>query len=442
MEEFIKTLTEQMRCAKARDGVARELSNHIMDQTDAYEQSGMEHDQAVEKAVRGMGDPVEIGVSMDRLHRPQTDWKMILLILALGIAGLFCMMPVYGVERTLLHQGVFMLAGFAVTAAVYFIDYSIIGRAGVPVYIIMTIFFLISRNCMQVTNGRIPAMSILVYLYVPAFAGILYQLRMRGSAAVVIGLVVSGVTCLATTYLSATLWVTMNIGVSMTVMLFAAIRKGMFGEKKKRMTAIAAVAVILPVIILVWLISIGWRGESFRVMRLKAFFYRDRYADTGGYIYNVIDDILRNARFVGTGSTKYGEVLDFGMTMDSGLTPLISIYTYGLITGILLLILLAAFVFRAVKIVCGQKNQLGFLVSIACMMVIFLNCLEGILVNAGLFPTTSTLIPFLAYGGSAALMYAVLIGLLLGVHRYEKVYTEETYLDQPRWRVNLKIEKR
>lgn len=442
MEEFIKTLTEQMRCAKARDGVARELSNHIIDQAEAYEQSGMEHDQAVAKAVRGMGDPVEIGVSMDRLHRPQTDWRMILLTLALSIAGLLCMMPVYGVERALLHQGVFMLAGFAVIAAVYFIDYSIIGRAGVPVYIIMTIFFLIARNCMQVTNGRIPAMSILVYLYVPAFAGILYQLRMRGSAAVVIGLVVSGVTCLVTTYLSATLWVTMNIGVSMTVMLFAAIGKGMFGEKKKRMTAIAAVTVILPVIILVWRISTSWRWESFRVMRLKAFFYRDQYAATGGYIYNVIDDILRNARLVGTGSTKYGEVLDFGMTMDSGLTPLISIYTYGLIAGILLLILLAALVFRAVKIVCGQKNQLGFLVSIACMMVIFLNCLEGTLVNVGLYPTTSTLIPFLAYGGSATLMYAVLIGLLLGVHRYEKVYTEETYIGQPGWRVNIKIEKR
>ena len=89
MEEFIRTLTEQIRCAKARAGVARELSDHIMDQTEAYEQSGMEHDKAVARAVREMGDPVEIGVSMDRIHHPQVEWRMLLLILALSAAGLF-----------------------------------------------------------------------------------------------------------------------------------------------------------------------------------------------------------------------------------------------------------------------------------------------------------------------------------------------------------------
>lgn len=442
MEEFIKTLTEQIRCTKARDGVARELSNHIMDQTEAYEQSGMEHDKAVAKAVRGMGDPVEIGVSMDRIHRPQIDRRMLLLIFVLSIAGMLCMMPMYGVERVLFRQGMFLLAGFAVTAIVYFVDYSIIGRAGVVIYIIMTIFFFIGRHYMPVVNGRIPAMSILVYLYVPAFAGILYQLRMRGYGAVVIGFVVIGATCLATTYFSATLWVTVNIGVCMIVMLFATIRKGMFGQEKKRMTMLAAAAVILPMVVLIWCISTNWRWESFRVMRLKAFFQRKQYEGGAGYIYNVIDDILRNAKFVGTGNSKYGEGMDFAMAMDNGFTPLMSIYTYGIIVGILLLILLAALVLRAVKIVYNQKNQLGFLVSMACMMVILLNCLEGLLINVGWFPATSTLIPFLVYGGSGTLVYAVLIGLLLGVHRYEKVYTEETYIGQPRWRVNLKIEKR
>lgn len=441
MEEFIKTLTEQIRCAKARGGVARELSNHIIDQTKAYEQSGMEHGEAVAKAVREMGDPVEIGVSMDRIHRPQIDWKMILLIFALSIAGLFCMMPIYGVERVIFRQGLFMLAGFAVTAVVYFIDYSIIGRLGAVVYIVMTIFLAIGRNRMLVINGRIPAMSILVYLYVPVFAGILYQLRMKGYRAVLIGLGVIGVTCLAAAYFSATLWVIASIGLTMLIMLFAAIRKGMFGKKKNRMTMTFAVAVILPIAALVWRIGTSWRWESFRVMRLKAFFFRDQYGDGAGYIYNVIDDILKTAKFVGTGSSSYGEQLTLSMTMDSGLVPLISIYLYGMIVGILLLILLAVFVFRAVKIVYRQKNQLGFLVSMACMMVIFFNCLEGILVNVGLFPSTTTLIPFLVYGGSATLMYAVLIGLLLGVHRYEKVYTEETYTYQPGWRVNIKIEK-
>lgn len=94
MEEFIKTLTEQMRCVKARDGVARELADHIIDQAEMYEREGMKHDEAVEKAVHEMGDPVEIGVSLDRIHRPQADWKMILLTFVLSVAGIFCMIPI------------------------------------------------------------------------------------------------------------------------------------------------------------------------------------------------------------------------------------------------------------------------------------------------------------------------------------------------------------
>lgn len=54
MEEFIKILTEQIRCVRAREGIAQEISNHILDQTEAFEQKGMSHEQALERAVQEM----------------------------------------------------------------------------------------------------------------------------------------------------------------------------------------------------------------------------------------------------------------------------------------------------------------------------------------------------------------------------------------------------
>ena len=36
-ETFIRNVTEQIRCVRARDGIARELSDHITDQAAAYE---------------------------------------------------------------------------------------------------------------------------------------------------------------------------------------------------------------------------------------------------------------------------------------------------------------------------------------------------------------------------------------------------------------------
>ena len=163
------------------------------------------------------------------------------------------------------------------------------------------------------------------------------------------------------------------------------------------------------------------------MMRIKAFAQRDQDSNTYNYIYTVIDDILQNARLVGEGGAKNGNnLLDLPISADSSFVPLVAMHVYGIIAGILLVLMMIVLVLQAVKIVRGQKNQLGFLVSMGCMMVILLNCLEGMLVNVGLFPSTTVVIPFLTVGGGAAIVYAVLIGLLLSVHRYEKVYTTET----------------
>ena len=390
----------------------------------------MEHDKAVAKAVREMGDPVEIGVWMDRIHRPQVNWRMLLVTFALSVMGILCLIPVYGVERGGFRQGMFMLAGFAVMVAVYFVDYSIIGRIGAAAYLVMSIALFIGMHYMRTINGRIPVMSILVYLYVPAFAGILYQLRMGGCRAVVEAVMVSVITFVVCTFLSSSIVVSFNILLVMIVMLFAAIRKGVMGTDKKRMTAITAAAVILPAVVFVWYLAAG--REGFRMMRIKAFFQRDQYRNTYNYIYTVIDDILQNARLVGEGGAKNGNnLLDLPLSADSSFVPLVAMHVYGIIAGILLVLMMIVLVLQAVKIVRGQKNQLGFLVSMGCMMVILLNCLEGMLVNVGLFPSTTVVIPFLTVGGGAAIVYAVLIGLLLSVHRYEKVYTREIYVCKP-----------
>lgn len=443
MEEFIKTLTEQMRCAKARDGVARELSGHISDKTQAYEQAGMEHDRAEERAVREMGDPVEIGISMDRIHQPQVDWIMLLITFVLSAAGSLCMIPEFGLTYMISRQSLFVLAGFAVIAAVYFIDYSVIGRIGAAAYIVMTVFLIALKSFFPTVNGRQSALFILVYLYVPVFAGILYQLRMGGYRAVMLGIALAGVTAVIVSRLSGSMMVALNIFLMLLVMLLAAVGKGMFCKNKKvKLAALVAIAAVLPAAVSLGYIYFYTGNASFRGARLDAFFHPEKYEAGAGWIYGVIDDILKNARLVGAGSTTYFDGDMIPQALSGELMPVVVIYSYGIIAGILMLALFAGFVLRAARIVRCQKNQLGFLVSLACLLVIAVNCIEGILVGVGLFPVTTTAIPFLTRGGSASLVYAVLIGLLLGVHRYEKVYPKETYAERPGWKVSLRAEKR
>ena len=66
MDEYLKTLLEQIRCKKARPYVKQEFQDHIEDQIEANMQAGMDREQAEREAVRDMGDPVETGISLDR----------------------------------------------------------------------------------------------------------------------------------------------------------------------------------------------------------------------------------------------------------------------------------------------------------------------------------------------------------------------------------------
>lgn len=80
MDEYLRTVTEQVRCSRMHDSIAEELKDHILDQAEAFEEEGTDHEQALELAVREMGDPVETGVALDRVHRPHMSVEMLVLV--------------------------------------------------------------------------------------------------------------------------------------------------------------------------------------------------------------------------------------------------------------------------------------------------------------------------------------------------------------------------
>lgn len=73
-QEYLKSLTEQIRTKRARTMVAEEVEAHIEDQKQDFMAHGLGEEEAESMAVIEMGDPVEAGVKLDRVHRPKMDW--------------------------------------------------------------------------------------------------------------------------------------------------------------------------------------------------------------------------------------------------------------------------------------------------------------------------------------------------------------------------------
>lgn len=68
-KEYLEILAEQIRYKKALPMIEKELEDHMEDQKKDFLASGMTEKEAEAAAVMEMGDPVAVGVDMDRIHR-------------------------------------------------------------------------------------------------------------------------------------------------------------------------------------------------------------------------------------------------------------------------------------------------------------------------------------------------------------------------------------
>lgn len=88
---YLRSLTRRIEDRTARKEIRQELLAHIEDQKEVYINSGMSEEEAEREAVRQMGDPEEVGIELNRIHRLKIDWKT-----AVGIAG-FSLLGYYGI---------------------------------------------------------------------------------------------------------------------------------------------------------------------------------------------------------------------------------------------------------------------------------------------------------------------------------------------------------
>ena len=87
MEEYIEKLLEQVRFEKAHKAIGDEIRSHIENQIEANVLDGMDEETAEKTAVADMGDPVEAGARLDKVHRPQMAWGVVIVAFFVAIMG-------------------------------------------------------------------------------------------------------------------------------------------------------------------------------------------------------------------------------------------------------------------------------------------------------------------------------------------------------------------
>ena len=71
IRDYLDAIGEQIENPHARCAIRREIGNHIEEQTEDYHREGMTPLAAAQEAVRQMGDPLQTGRELNRIHRPK-----------------------------------------------------------------------------------------------------------------------------------------------------------------------------------------------------------------------------------------------------------------------------------------------------------------------------------------------------------------------------------
>lgn len=429
MDEYLNTLLEQIRCKKAWPYIRLELQSHIEDQIAENIQAGMDIESAEREAVRDMGDPVETGISLDHIHKPQAAWKLLFLIGLLSVTGIAVHMimdsQITGnVGADSLGYAADVGLGVAVMLIIYHLDYTSLARFSKAIAVAlcaMCLYTLCFGNMVNgmryfgIPGGHLVSMQAIILFYIPVYGGVLYQYHGSDYKGVFKALI----WMLAPIFLIWQLPHVTTAGlllICMLVMLTMAIYKGWFYVKKKRaIAALWSVFLFIPAGAL-FVLYAGNYMKLYQKERVQAYLPGN---SEEFYPITIRRTFLTQNKFWGSSGVDVAELIPDYNGHDI-LSCLSSVC--GMIAAILICCILSVLIFAVFHAVIRQKNQLGWMMGCGCGMVFLISSMGNIFENMGIFPPTATFLPFLSAGGSYIFVSYGLMGIVLSVYRYKNIY--------------------
>lgn len=457
MEAYLEKLLSQIRCKKARPYIAEEIRSHIESQIEDNISGGMVYEEAEKNAVADMGDPVEVGISLDKIHKPQIAWKLLAVVGILSLLGIL-------IQQSILHQTGYsdlepfmqeayqllmegfissVIIGFIIMCVIYFIDYTVIAKYSkvIGLFIItmgvllLTGFFGTDINGVRYSIGfgmfRVSATSLMMF-YVPIYGAVLYKYRDGGVSALLKAIVWLIVPVLIT-FRMPSIIVAGIMMISMLIQLTVAIRKGWFKISVKRaIVCLWAVFILLPVVLLAVMYTFHLL-EIYQMERIRSFLSA---SGDGFYITSMLRTLCKDIALIGnSGNDVIGSLPEFNR--DYIFSYILN--SYGMIAGILIIAVLAALVMFIFGASIKQKNELGLVMGFGCGMIILLNIMINLLGALGIIPPASSFLPFLSIGRDNIFLCYALVGIIMSIYRYKDVYPKKIKASQVSFQRKLTI---
>ena len=445
MEKYLTTVTDQLRCKEVRPYVEKELRDHIEDQIEYNVSKGMKQDDAEKAAVKDMGDPVETGELLDKIHSTKMAWEVVVLAAVITIAAIIFHSNIWikQEEPLELFGASSYLMGFGIMLLFYYVDYTFVARFSKVIAVLLMAVCLCYRMfgdniyrfpCPMFALFRSVALiDSLMLMYIPVFACILYKYRNTGVKGLIKSVLWMVVPTWYMLYRVGTFGTCLTLFFSMLVLISMAIYKGWFKVNKR-----VSISVLLGTFIGIPLVStaIGYLTDTlpeYKRIWINAIFSSTGKADTTA---DTIRDLLCASKLTGKTAMNAAKILpDF----DSDYVLAYISSEFGWSVGLLVICVVLFLLSIMLRISLKQKNQLGMMIGVGVSMVLICNVVLNVLIIIGAFPRMSTFFPLISLSESNIIVTYALIGIVLSIYKYKSIYPKYVSAATPKISIEFKV---
>ncbi|MCI9275688.1 MAG: FtsW/RodA/SpoVE family cell cycle protein [Clostridia bacterium] len=368
----------------------------------------MRQEEAEERAISQMGNAEEIGKSLNKIHKPRFDWKILATVSVLLVFGLLVAYTrdnlfysylednsigiTYGREfgAKFIEYFAWTIISIVGLASIRFIDYTKISKYSFQIYLIalfvtIACIFRENMNCIDVGVAPLYIMqTFFMPLYIIAFAGFMKDLdkeskikvdNMKDRNVNIIQAIVLGVISILLVLQIPSVLYAVVLGI--TYIIMAGFRFILEHKNKEKIFKIFNKVLICVVI-----------------------------AITIFTIYMLINGSL---------------VIENGRNMGTNDTFSLIFVNYGLIVSVLTIICIGLFSTCLVVSVSKVKELYGKMLSIGVASMFLIQILFSVLSNLKYGFEWGTQMPFLSYGITNLLVNMMCLGLVLAVYRRKDI---------------------
>jgi len=413
--DYLNIVCEQIRWKKAHTAISKEIEDHINDQIDAFMTNGLDREEATDRAIKEMGDPVLIGSELDHTYKPKMEWSILILTciaLFVGLAIRVFFTYDSDISFMITKSIISTIIGIGCMFIAYILDFTIIGKYPKTLFFgLVAVTIVIITTISPVVNGKYFYVQFLLLLFPTFFAGIIYSMRNKGYLGIILSYIIMSIPAFIGS-MSSNFSSTFLYFLSCIILLTIAGIKGWFNTKR----IYALFVIYIPTIIISILVLLSdILGNSYRVKRLMSFIDPSLDPMGSGYIGTVTRNIIINSKFIGKGSTDFSTTWMLPMNTDYLITYLI--HRLGWISFIFLMTILLVFIIRSYILCSRQKSILGKLVSTSVLITFTMQVVVYVASNLGFQILSQQTLPLISYGGTATITNMILIGIMLSVFK-------------------------